>query len=141
MKGGFFMQTELQVSVVYLSQETNDIDEFDFFIRMIPTEDRNIVSVSAVPRFSLDGKLVKNIRLSVLATESLSAFDVLKMISQLKELKGIVSDVKAKFICLTFFLSREYLGTAVTVIQPTSSLGIILMKKSNSLMSFVSSPA
>ena len=93
MKGGFFMQTELQVSVIYLSQETNDIDEFDFFIRMIPTEDRNIVSVSAVPRFSLDGKLVKNIRLSVLATESLSAFDVLKMISQLKELKGIVSDV------------------------------------------------
>ena len=49
------MQTELQVSVIYLAQEENDINEFDFFIRMIPTEDKNIVSVSAVPRFALDG--------------------------------------------------------------------------------------
>ena len=54
------MQTELQVSVIYLAQEENDINEFDFFIRMIPTEDKNIVSVSAVPRFALDGKAVKH---------------------------------------------------------------------------------
>ena len=54
------MQTELQLSVIYLSQEENDINEFDFFIRMIPTEERNIISVSVVPRFNLDGKVVKN---------------------------------------------------------------------------------
>ena len=87
------MQTELQVSVIYLAQEENDINEFDFFIRMIPTEDKNIVSVSAVPRFSLDGKTVKHLRFSVAAKEALHAFDVLQMISKLKELQTIVSDV------------------------------------------------
>ena len=87
------MQTELQVSVIYLAQEENDINEFDFFIRMIPTEDKNIVSVSAVPRFSLDGKAVKHLRFSVASKEALYAFDVLQMISKLKELQTIVSDV------------------------------------------------
>lgn len=87
------MQTELQLSVIYLSQEENDINEFDFFIRMIPTEERNIIYVSVVPRFNLDGKVVKNIRFSVISREGLYAFDVLNMLSELKELQNIISDI------------------------------------------------
>lgn len=86
------MNTELQFSVIYLSQEDNDINDFDFFIRMIPTKDGNIVSVSVVPRFCLDGKTVKHIKFSVVSDEGLDAADVIQTLAQLKDLKEIVSD-------------------------------------------------
>ena len=86
------MNTELQFSVIYLSQDNNDINDFDFFIRMIPTKDRNIVSVSVVPRFYLDGKTVKHIKFSVVSDEGLDATDVIQTLAQLKDLKEIVSD-------------------------------------------------
>ena len=68
------MNTELQFSVIYLSQENNDINDFDFFIRMIPTKDGNVVSVSVVPRFCLDGKIVKHIKFSVVADKIIDIF-------------------------------------------------------------------
>ena len=86
------MNTELQFSVIYLSQEDNDINDFDFFIRMIPTKDSNVVSVSVVPRFCLDGKTVKHIKFSVVSDEGLDATDVIQTLAQLKDLKEIVSD-------------------------------------------------
>ena len=48
------MKTELQVSVIYLKDDANDINEFDFFIRMFPVEVKNCISVSAMPRCSVN---------------------------------------------------------------------------------------
>jgi len=87
------LNTELQFSVIYLSQENNDINDFDFFIRMIPTKDGNVVSVSVVPRFCLDGKIVKHIKFSVVADKIIDATDVIQTLAQLKDLKEIVSDI------------------------------------------------
>ena len=87
------MQTELQFSIIYPSHTENDINNFDFFIRMIPTKDSNIVSVSVVPRFCLDGKTVKHIKFSVVSDEGLDATDVIQTLAQLKDLKEIVSDI------------------------------------------------
>ena len=86
------MNTELQFSVIYLSQENNDINDFDFFIRMIATKDGNIVSVRVVPRFCIDGKIVKHIKFSFVSDEGLDATDVIQTLAQLKDLKEIVSD-------------------------------------------------
>ncbi|MBE7059422.1 MAG: hypothetical protein E7389_01205 [Ruminococcaceae bacterium] len=90
------MQTELQISVIYRSDEKNDINDFDFFIRMVPTEDKNIVSVNAVPRFSLNGKTVNHIKFSVSSGKRLNAYEVLSMISSLKELETIVNNTAIK---------------------------------------------
>ena len=90
------MPTELQISVIYLADEKNDINDFDFFIRMLPTKEKSIVSVNAVPRFSLNAKTVKHIRFSLSSSKSLNAYEVLSLISNLKELEMIVKDTKIK---------------------------------------------
>lgn len=86
------MQTELQISVIYLADEKNDINDFDFFIRMTKLEYKSIVSISAVPRFLLNEKVVKHIRFSVSSEKNLNAYEVLSMIAELKELESIVSN-------------------------------------------------
>ena len=88
------MKTELQISVIYLAKEENDINNFDFYIRMFPAEDKTIVSVCVVPRYSLNGKTVKHIRFSVRSDCSLNADEVLIIIADLKELEIIVSNVE-----------------------------------------------
>ncbi len=88
------MQTELQFSVIYLAQEKNDVNNFDFFIRMIPTEDKNTVSLVSIPRYSLDGKMVKHIKFSVSTDKELYAYDILSIIAELKELETIVCDIQ-----------------------------------------------
>lgn len=88
------MKTELQISVIYLAKEENDINDFDFYIRMFPAEDKNIVSVSAVPRYSLNGKTVKHIKFAVQSNRYLNAYEVLEMIANLKELESIVRSVE-----------------------------------------------
>ena len=90
------MPKEIKISVIYLADEKNDINDFDFFIRMQPTESKNIVSVDAVPRFSLNGKTVNHIRFSVSDGKGLDANEVLSMISHLKELETIVNDSNLK---------------------------------------------
>ena len=86
------MKTELQVSVIYLKDDANDINEFDFFIRMFPVEDKKCISVSAMPRFSINEKMVKHIQFSINTVKDLNAYDVMRVIAQLKELEWIVCD-------------------------------------------------
>ena len=86
------MKTELQVSVIYLKDDTNDINDFDFFIRMFPVESKKCISLSAMPRFSIDNKTVKHIQFSVNTEKDLNAYDVMRVIAQLKELEWIVCD-------------------------------------------------
>lgn len=86
------MKTELQVSVIYLKDDANDINEFDFFIRMFPVEDKKCISVSAMPRFSVNDKTVKHIKFSFNTEKDLNAYDVMRIIAQLKELEWIVCD-------------------------------------------------
>ena len=90
------MPTEIKISVIYLADEKNDINDFDFFIRMVPTENKGIVSVNAVPRFSLNGKTVNHIRFSVSSGKRLNAYEVLSMISSLKELEKVVNNTNIK---------------------------------------------
>ncbi len=90
-KGGIFMKTELQFSVIYLAQDENDVNQFDFFIRTIPAEDKNVISVVAVPRYSLDGKVIKHINFKIM-TKELYAYDVLAVIAKLKLLEEILSN-------------------------------------------------
>lgn len=86
------MKTELQVSVIYLKDDANDINEFDFFIRMVPVDGKKCISVSALPRFSINEKTVKHIQFSVNTEKNLNAYDVMRVIAQLKELEWIVCD-------------------------------------------------
>lgn len=92
MKEVIQMKTELQVSVIYLKDEANDINEFDFFIKMFPIDSRKCISVSAMPRFSINEKMVKHIQFSINTEKDLNAYDVMHVISQLKELEWIVCD-------------------------------------------------
>lgn len=92
MKEVIQMKTELQVSVIYLKDEANDINEFDFFIKMFPIDSRKCISVSAMPRFSINEKMVKHIQFSINTEKDLNAYDVMHVIAQLKELEWIVCD-------------------------------------------------
>lgn len=86
------MKTELQVSVIYLKDDANDINEFDFFIRMFPVDSKKCISINVVPRFSIDDKTVKHIQFSVNTEKDLNAYDIMRIIAQLKELEWIVCD-------------------------------------------------
>lgn len=86
------MKSELQISVIYLKDDANDINEFDFFLRMIPVDGRKCISVSAMPRFSLNEKMVKHIQFSVTTEKDLNAYDVMRVVAQLKDLEWIVCD-------------------------------------------------
>lgn len=93
MKGGFYMQTELQFSIIYPSHTENDINKFDFFIRMMPADEKNIISVLAVPKFSIDGRVVKHLHFCVQSEHSLESQNILMIISQLTQLEDIVKDI------------------------------------------------
>ncbi len=94
MKGGFYMQTELQFSIIYPSHAENDINKFDFFIRMMPTGGKNIISVLAVPKFSVDGRVVKHLHFCVQSEHSLKSQNILMVISQLIRNKRIFENKK-----------------------------------------------
>ena len=87
------MQTELQFSIIYPSHTENDINKFDFFIRMMPADDKNIISVLAVPKFSIDGRVVKHLHFCVQSEHSLKSQNILMVISQLTQLEDIVKDI------------------------------------------------
>ncbi len=87
------MATEVQFSVIYDGEETNDINEFDFFIRMIPKEDVGCITVTAVPRYSLDEKKVKHINFVLTSERQIAAYEVMALLAELKELEHIVQDV------------------------------------------------
>ena len=55
------MKTEIQFSIIYPSHTENDINKFEFFIRMAPADGKNIISVVSVPKFSIDGRVVKHL--------------------------------------------------------------------------------
>ncbi len=83
----------MQFSVIYAGEETNDINEFDFFIRMIPKEDVSCITITAVPRYSLDEKKVKHINFVLTSDKQFAAYEVMALLAELKELKQIVQDV------------------------------------------------
>lgn len=87
------MQTELQFSIIYPSHAENDINKFDFFIRMMPADDKNIISVLSVPKFSVDGRVVKHLHFCVQSEYSLKSQNILMIISQLTQLEDIVKDI------------------------------------------------
>ena len=87
------MQTELQFSIIYPSHTENDINKFDFFIRMMPADGKNIISVLAVPKFSVDGRVVKHLHFCVQSDYSLKSQNILMIISQLTQLEDIVKDI------------------------------------------------
>ena len=87
------MSTLIEVSVIYASESVNDINKFDFQMKMLSGSDRNTIKITAVPEFSLDGQKVKHIMLSMEVQKRLSDSEVLHVISQLVELKDIVSDL------------------------------------------------
>lgn len=87
------MQTELQFSIIYPSHTENDINKFDFFIRMMPADEKNIISVLAVPKFSIDGRVVKHLHFCVQSEHSLESQNILMIISQLTQLEDIVKDI------------------------------------------------
>ena len=82
----------MQVSVIYLKDDANDINEFDFFIKMFPVDGKKCISVSAMPRFSINEKTVNHIQFSVNNEKDLNAYDVMRVIAQLKELEWNVCD-------------------------------------------------
>ena len=87
------MQTELQFSIIYPSHTENDVNKFDFFIRMMPSDGKNIISVLAVPKFSVDGRVVKHLHFCVQSKYSLKSQNILMIISQLTQLEDIVKDI------------------------------------------------
>ena len=86
------IKTELPVSVIYLKDDTNDINEFDFFIRTLPVEEKKCISVSALSRFSMNEKMVNHLKFSIETEKDLDAYVIVSVISQLRELERIVSD-------------------------------------------------
>jgi len=87
------MQTELQFSIIYPSHTENDINMFDFFIRMMPADGKNIISVLSIPKFSVDGRVVKHLHFCVQSEHSLKSQNILMVISQLTQLEDIVKDI------------------------------------------------
>lgn len=87
------MQTELQFSIIYPSLIENDINDFDFFLRMISTDDKNIVSVVALPKYSIDNRIVHHIHFSIQTEKHLQSQNILAVIAQLKELENIVCNI------------------------------------------------
>lgn len=80
------------MSVIYLKDDTNDINEFDFFIRTLPVEEKKCISVSAFPRFSMNEKMVNHLKFSIETEKDLDDYVIVSVISQLRELERIVSD-------------------------------------------------
>ena len=87
------MKTEIQFSIIYPSHTENDINKFEFFIRMAPADGKNIISVVSVPKFSVDGRVVKHLHFCVNSEQSLESQNILMIISQLVQLEEIVKDI------------------------------------------------
>lgn len=60
---------------------------------MAPADGKNIISVVSVPRFSIDGRVVKHLNFCVNSEYSLEAQNILMIISQLVQLEEIVKDI------------------------------------------------
>lgn len=82
------MKTEIQFSIIYPSHTENDINKFEFFIRMAPADGKN-----SVPKFSIDGRVVKHLHFCVNSEQSLESQNILMIISQLVQLEEIVKDI------------------------------------------------
>ena len=87
------MQTELQFSIIYPAHKENDINMFEFFIRGMLADGKKIISVLAIPKFTIDGDEVKHLNFSVHSQHSLEAENILMIISRLAELENIVKDI------------------------------------------------
>ena len=87
------MKTEIQFSIIYPSHTENDINQFEFFIRMAPADGKNIISVVSVPKFSVDGRVVKHLHFCINSEQSLESQNILMIISQLVQLEEIVKDI------------------------------------------------
>lgn len=70
------MKTEIQFSIIYPSHTENDINKFEFFIRMAPADGKNIISVVSVPKFSIDGRVVKHLHFCVNSEQSLESQNI-----------------------------------------------------------------
>ena len=88
------MQTEVQFSIIYPSHTENDINEFEFFIRGILSDDKRIISVLSVPKFDINGRVVKHLNFSVYSERLLETENILMIISRLTELEDIVKDIE-----------------------------------------------
>ena len=87
------MQTEVQFSIIYPSHTENDINEFEFFIRGMLSDDKRIISVLSVPKFDINGRVVKHLNFSVHSERLLETENILMIISRLTELENIVKDI------------------------------------------------
>ena len=72
------MKTEIQFSIIYPSHTENDVNQFEFFIRMAPADGKNIISV---------------LHFCVNSEQSLESQNILMIISQLVQLEEIVKDI------------------------------------------------
>ena len=60
---------------------------------MVSTPKKNIISVLSVPKFSIDGRVVKHLHFCVQSEYSLKSQNILMIISQLTQLEDIVKDI------------------------------------------------
>lgn len=60
---------------------------------MAPADGKNIISVVSVPKFSVDGRMVKHLHFCVNSEQSLESPNILMIISQLVQLEEIVKDI------------------------------------------------
>ena len=107
------MQTELQFSIIYLANKENDINEFEFFIRGMLADDKRIISVLSVPKFTIDGETVKHLNFSVQSQHLLEAENILMIISRLANLENIVKDVNLS----TEDAEKQLKETMVTILD------------------------
>lgn len=60
---------------------------------MAPADGKNIISVVSVPKFSVDGRVIKHLHFSVNSEQALESQNILMIISQLVQLEEIVKDI------------------------------------------------
>ena len=60
---------------------------------MAPADGKNIISVVSVPKFSVDGRVVKHLHFCINSEQSLESQNILMIISQLVQLEEIVKDI------------------------------------------------
>lgn len=98
------MRTKINLDVVFPLNMENDINKFEFFTQFGQVDEDFIVSIYVVPRYSIDGANVRNIKTSYELNRAMMSEEFIGILCLLKELQETVND----FTSTTEELNQKY---------------------------------
>lgn len=108
-----FLRTKISLDVIFPLNKENNIHDFVFFTQFGQLEENFVFSVYVVPRYSIDGTTVRNIKTSYELSRILMPEEILGFLGTLKNLQNTVND----FNSTTDELNQKYYNSIYNYFQ------------------------